>query len=339
MPEARNSSHVCALLRGGLLALAMLAMSGGLISAIAQDTADDPTPVILDTDIGSDIDDTWALAHLLRSPELDLQLVLTATGNTRYRGRVAAKFLETAGRTDVPVALGPSGDSVHEYQKPWVKEYRLDDYAGPVRTDGIAAFIEFVRESDGPITLIAIGPLPNVEAALDRAPDIASKIHFIGMQGSIDRGYGDGSDPVAEANVKGNVEAFRMALQADWRSFKITPLDTADPVVLSGEHYDRIRAADDPMLNALIENYRIWADRVTWTEVDYFDERSSTLFDVVAVYMAYSHEHLAFETIPITITDDGFTRRDADGIPTRIAMDWTDLNAFYDHLTRRLLPE
>ncbi|WP_219846626.1 nucleoside hydrolase [Salinibacter sp. 10B] len=339
MPSSRIPSCVRLLRRGVLLFLAVLAMSGGLNRAPAQDMADEPTPVVLDTDIGSDIDDTWALAHLLRSPELDLQMVLTATGNTRYRGRVAAKFLATAGRTDVPVALGPSGEAAHEYQKPWVRDYQLDDYAGPVRENGVSAFIELVRAADGPITLIAIGPLPNVEAALDRAPGIASKIHFVGMQGSIDRGYGAGSDPVAEANVKGDVDAFRTVLRADWRSFAIAPLDTADPVALTGDHYQKLKRSDDPMLTALFANYRLWADRVTWTEVGYFDERSSTLFDVVAVYMAYSREHLDVEAIPITVTDDGITRRDEDGIPTRIAIEWTNLDAFYGHLTRRLLSE
>ena len=60
-------------------------------------------PVILDTDIGGDIDDTWALAMVLKSPELDLKLVVTDTGNTTYRACVTAKMLEVAGRTDVPV--------------------------------------------------------------------------------------------------------------------------------------------------------------------------------------------------------------------------------------------
>ena len=41
-----------------------------------------PLPVILDTDIGGDIDDTWALAMLLRSPELDLRVGTTCTGDT-----------------------------------------------------------------------------------------------------------------------------------------------------------------------------------------------------------------------------------------------------------------
>ena len=42
-------------------------------------------PVILDTDIGNDIDDTWALGQLLNSPELDLKLVLTSTGRKCIR--------------------------------------------------------------------------------------------------------------------------------------------------------------------------------------------------------------------------------------------------------------
>ena len=78
-------------------------------------------PVVLATDIGTDIDDTWALAMLLRSPELDLKLVLTETGDPRYRAAVAAKFLEAAGRSDVPIGLGddwPSSRSVARYTSP-----------------------------------------------------------------------------------------------------------------------------------------------------------------------------------------------------------------------------
>ena len=63
-------------------------------------------PVILDTDIGDDIDDTWALVMLLKSPELDLRLVVTDFGDTVYRARLVAKLLQVAGRTDVPIGIG-----------------------------------------------------------------------------------------------------------------------------------------------------------------------------------------------------------------------------------------
>lgn len=295
-----------------------------------------PVPVVLDTDIGSDIDDTWALAHLLRSPELDLKMVLCGTADTEYRCRVAARFLEVARRSDVPVALGAAGASSSEFQRPWVEGYSLEDYPGTVFREGVDAFIDLVNGSEVPITLIAIGPVTNIAEALRRDPGIARKIHYIGMAGSIDRGYGP--EPVAESNVRVDVEAFRTVLEADWLSFEITPLDTAGLVALSGDHYQRLRSASTPMLDALFENYRIWADLVTWIEVDFYEERSSTLFDMVAVYMAYGSDYLEYETVPIRVTDDGFTLRDADaGIPTRMAMRWIDLEGFYDHVTRRLL--
>ena len=63
-------------------------------------------PVILDTDIGDDIDDTWALTMMLNSPELDVKLVIGDYGKPVYRGKILAKMLEAAGRTDVPVGLG-----------------------------------------------------------------------------------------------------------------------------------------------------------------------------------------------------------------------------------------
>jgi inosine-uridine nucleoside N-ribohydrolase len=335
----RTSRLLLTILAAALLALGT-ACAPDASSPSPEAAMKRPIPVILDTDIGSDVDDTWALLHLLRSPELDLRMVLCGTGDTEYRGRLAAKFLEVAERTDVAVGLGPTGDSSHEYQLPWVGDYQLEDYPGTVHRDGVAAFIEKVHASPEPITLIAIGALPNIAEALRRDPSIAPKVHFIGMHGSIDEGYGVGSPPDAEANVRSNVPAFRAALAADWASFRITPLDTCGRVVIGGENYQRLRQSDDPAVEALIENYRIWADLVTWMEVDYFERHSSTLFDCVAVYMAYDDALLEYETVPLSVTDEGMTVRDPEnGRPVQAAMRWTDLEAFHDHLTARLLGE
>lgn len=327
-------------MRKGLLAVSLSLLATSCASAAPAseaDTSTAPIPVVLDTDIGSDIDDTWALAHLLKSPELDLQMVLCGTGDTRYRCRVAARFLEVAGRNDVPVGLGPAGSPGAEFQRPWVQDYALDHYPGTVHRDGVAAFIDLVHRSDTPITLITIGPVTNIAEALRRDPGIASRIHYIGMAGSVDRGYGS-PEPSAETNVRVDVGAFRQVLHAQWLSFRLTPLDTADRVAVAGEDYQRLRSSDLPMLEALFENYRIWADLVTWIDVDFLEDRSSTLFDTVAIYMAYAGDLLEYETVPIRVTDDGFTIRDpVAGISIRMAMRWRDIDGFHDHLTRRLL--
>lgn len=293
--------------------------------------------VILDTDIGSDIDDTWALAMLLRCPELDLKLVLTDTLNTVYRARVTAKFLEVAGRTDVPVGIGLRGEAINEFQLPWVADYDLQCYPGTVHEDGVQAMIDLIRQSPEPITIIGVGPAPNLEHALTIAPDIAVKCRFVGMFGSVDRGYGDNSAPVPETNVRENVSAARKIFAAPWQEIIITPLDTCDRAVLSGERYRRIVTSPDSLMQALIENYRIWAELVTWMEVNFFEQRSSTLFDTVAVYLAYSQEFVNVEPIRLKITGDGMTVRDEAGALLNVALSWRDLDAFHDHLVQRLL--
>ena len=65
-------------------------------SSRAADAPAAKIPVVLDTDIGDDIDDTWALGLLLKSPELDLKLVVGDYGKSEYRAKLLAKFLERA---------------------------------------------------------------------------------------------------------------------------------------------------------------------------------------------------------------------------------------------------
>ena len=296
-----------------------------------------PIPVILDTDIGSDVDDTWALVMLLRSPELDLKLVVTATCDTVYRARLTAKLLETADRTDVPIGIGLRFDACNEFQAPWIEGYGLASYPGVVHEDGVDAMIDVVRRSPDPVTIIAIGPLTNLKRALEIAPDIAPKCRLVGMHGSVDRGYGPGSPPTPEANVKNDIDAARVVFAAPWRDVLLTPLDTCDDAILRGSRYDRIRDSRDALIAALMENYRIWAGLVTWVTVDFVAKRSSTLFDTVAVYLAYSEDRVAIESTRIAVTDEGLTVRDAAGSPARIAIGWTDLDGYLDHLTERLL--
>jgi inosine-uridine nucleoside N-ribohydrolase len=297
-----------------------------------------PIPVILDTDIGTDIDDTWALAMLLRCPELDLKLVVTGVGDPTYRARIAARLLEVAGRTDVAVGVGVHQGPSPEFQAPWVADYDLDDYPGRVYLDGVQAMIDVIMTSPQPVTLIAIGPLPNLARALEIEPRIAPRCRLVMMSGSFDRGYG-GPPAVAETNVRVDVPAARAVYAAPWQSIVITPLDTCDLAILDGALYQRVLQSGNPLVQAVIQNYRIWAGLVTWTTVDFADRRSSTLFDTVAVYLAYAHDWLHMEPVRLAITGDGRTVRDPAGREVLAAMRWRDLDAYLAHLVARLLGE
>ena len=78
-------------------------------------------PVILDTDIGTDIDDAFALALIINSPEFELLGVTTVSGDTAARARIAAKMLWEAGGKwrQVPVVAGAPGPKQNINQAPW----------------------------------------------------------------------------------------------------------------------------------------------------------------------------------------------------------------------------
>jgi len=289
-----------------------------------------PIPVILDTDIGSDIDDTWALALLLCSPELDLKLVTAATSQPDERAKLICRVLEVGGRNDVPVGVGLPIVQQEIRHGEWAAGYDLRSYAGGVREDGVGAMIETIMNSPSPVTLICIGPLPNVAEALRREPRIAAKTNFVGMHGSVFRGYNGAPEPSKEWNVVSDPANCRRVFEAPWASVTLTPLDTCGLVRLGGAKYQTIRESRRPLARAIVENYDLWRRGGS-------DEgASSILFDTVAVYLALARDLVTMRRMGLRVTDDGFTRPDPAAAPMDVAVDWKNLPAFEDWLVERL---
>jgi len=69
---------------------------------------------------------------------------------------------------------------------------QLASFPGKIHHDGVKAMVETIMRSQEPMTLIAVGPVTNVAAALDQEPRIAAKCHYVAMAGSVRRGYRDG---------------------------------------------------------------------------------------------------------------------------------------------------
>ena len=293
-----------------------------------------PIPVVLDTDIGSDVDDTWALAFLLRCPELDLRYVNASTDNTVYRARLAARTLELAGRTDVPVGVGVASKSEDwsDFQEPYVEGYALSDYPGTVVQDGEAGMIETIMSSDEPMTVLAIGPLTSVAEALRREPAIARRAaRFVGMQGSIYYREMRAAGPSKEYNVVRDVDAARTVFDAGWDT-TITPLDTCGCLVLDEPHMSALRASTDPLVRGVIQCHDLYCTKIK----SLTPHASSILYDTVAVYLAFATELLLLEDMKLRVTDDGITAPDADGNMTHVATNWRDMHAFKELLVARL---
>jgi inosine-uridine nucleoside N-ribohydrolase len=296
-------------------------------------------PVILDTDIGAWIDDTWALVTLLKSPEVDLRLVVTDSGNTVYRAKIVARLLEIAGRTDVPIAVGPKESDEEGDQAEWVDGYDLASYPGRVYSDGVQALIDAVTASQAPITLVAISPNATLKAALERAPGIARRLRLAGMYGSLRRGDLGRPGKEPEWNVKSNPAAARAVLGAPWLEAVVTPLDTCAVVQLDGERYARIRDASDPLLQALVENYRLWCphQEAHVCVPGSVAVASSALYDTVAAYLAFDRRFVRTEMLGVRVTEDGLTVEDATRPKVTWASDWVSLEAYEEWLASRLI--
>ena len=322
-------SMVC---RTWFFTVVMLCAAG--VYGFAADSVPARIPVIFDTDIGGDIDDTWALVMLLRSPELDVKLITTTFGQAEYRTKIIAKLLTIAGRTDIPIGMGTGVREEKKNQEAWVKNYDLKSYAGKIHQNGVQAMIDVINASPQPVSLISVGPSFTIADMVTRQPEIAAKAIFVGMQGSVRKGYNGGAIS-PECNVVNNVPGAKKALLAPWKQTIITPLDTCGLVRLKGEKFQKLRDSQDVLIKALMENYRIWAKK---TKVDEL-KASSVLFDTVAVYLAYpgAKSLVTMEELSIGVTDDGFTKIDPAGAKMTVATDWKDLNEFENFLIKRLL--
>lgn len=155
-----------------------------------------------------------ALSLALKSPELDIKLVVGDYGNAEERARLIAKILEADRRTDIPVGVGvrKGAKDGPQHRSKWIEGYALKSYPGKVYPDGVQALIDIVMASPEP-TLICIGPLPNIAEALRREPRIAQKAKFVGMHGSVRLGYNRNPKPSAEwSSVKADPASCRAAL-------------------------------------------------------------------------------------------------------------------------------
>lgn len=285
------------------------------------------TPIVIDTDIGTDIDDTWAIAQALGTPALEVRLVTTVAGDTTYRSRCAAALLAAGGRSDIQVAAGVRGIGRPEQpQRSLAASSPIDDFP-----DGVGAL---VAACAAPVAIVAIGPLSNLAAALERDPTIADRARVVAMCGSVHVGYRGEPGAVAEYNAAADAGATRAVLAAGW-DVLLTPLDTCGTVLLRDERYRQVQASRSPLTRAVLDSYREWCGDLRTHE-----RRSSTLYDCVAVHLAHDESLWEIEEVPLAIDDRGVMHvSPGDGSPVRSALRWRDggMDAFLDALVTTLL--
>ena len=303
-------------------------------------------PVIFDTDIGCDIDDTWALVYFILIGGFDPLLVTSERGNSEYRLRIVARMLGILERDAIPLGYGAprvKGDRELEPQRPWVRGFPLGRYSGKIHRDGVGALIETVMSSPEEVSVVTIGPLTNIARAIEREPRIANRMRLYSMAGSIYEGLADGSAPYPETNVRKDIGAARYVLESGVR-LAISPIESAKRIMVGGESYMKLRESRNLAIKGLLETYRIWTTHPIIVKRNPPDpgKASTALYDVQAVYMASiggaenprcENPYFETEEIRIRIDAQGYSRLDPHGYAVTCATRWKDLDGFIDHFT------
>jgi purine nucleosidase len=288
---------------GPVLAFAFLfgtAISPAQSSVSPQPAAKTISKVIIDTDLGDDIDDAFAVDLALASPELHLLGISAAWGDTSLRARMLDRMTCEVGRTDIPIQTAPATRSTTAFsQAPWASQ-------GIERPHGeaVSFLLEQIQRYPGEITLIALGPLTNIGAAITRDPATFRKLkRVVMMGGSIYRGYSDlgyttPHGPDAEYNIAMDPTAAQQLFHSGVPIFMM-PLDSTQ---LKFDETKRalLASISTPMTDTLQVLIAEWT-RTT-------NQVTPTMFDAVA--SAYAIDPTTCPTTPlhIEVDDKGFTR-------------------------------
>jgi inosine-uridine nucleoside N-ribohydrolase len=274
--------------------------------------------VIIDTDIGDDIDDAFAIALALKSPELEILGISTTFGDTEARAKIVDRLLGEAGRTDIPVLAGTPTHTTNVMNQRRYGEG--GHFAKPSHPGAVNFMLDQIGRYPGQITLIAIGPLMNVGALIDKDPDAFHKLkRVVIMGGSIDCGYGElwfcpAHGPDAEWNIINDIPSAKKLFLSGVPLY-VMPLDSTQ-LKLDETKRAFLFKQGTPLTDALTLLYHEWG------------QQTPTLFDPVTVAFTLNPKICPVEPMHIRVDDKGFTRREPGAPNAQVCMR-SDADAFF----------
>lgn len=286
--------------------------------------AQTPEKIIIDTDIGDDVDDAFALALAVKSPELQTLGITTTFGDTESRARIVDRFLGEIGRTDIPVFAGePTAAKNPMSQKRYGDGGHLAKVSHPDAADFL---LDQIRKYPGEITLIAIGPLMNVGAAIDKDPATFRKLkRVVLMGGSVRRGYGDLGytppvPPMPEWNILNDVSSAQKLFTSGVPLF-VMPLDSTQ---LKMDEVKRafLFSQGTALTDALTLLYHLWG------------QETPTLFDPMTLAFVLRPELCPVQGLHIRVDEKGFTREEPGPANAQVCLDSNAEDFFKFYLKR-----
>ncbi len=328
------------------LAIALVS-SAGAIGQSRSGGEVERQKVLFDCDIGSDIDDAYALALLLASPEIELVGITVGHARTADRAPLALRMLWDTGLDHIPVYVGRQtplvtlrdgtpheqfSDAPYNRQFHWARGF---DGLQPREQPAAEYIVETLNAAPGEITLLTVGPVTNIGDALELDPDVlANAKRVVSMYGSIRSGY-DGGDAQREWNVLADAASSRLfdaGVQAGGTDVVYIPLDVTDHVRLDADRRLHLHMRGTPLTDAVTALYSLWRN----------EERNQTtprLFDAVAVGYLLWPDLFGLEQGRVTVDERSMTLFEPGAEPTSTVALEIDDAAFIERMMLRFLEQ
>lgn len=309
--------------------------------------------IILDTDIGTDVDDVMAVALAALSPEIKVEGITTVYGDVDLRSRMVVKVLQMLGREDIPVMAGVRDVLLRNREIWWLGhegEGLLTEEDADLEYDkrhAVDFIIETVMSNPGEITLIAIGPFTNLAIALAREPRIAQMVKQIIVMGGSARLGSNGTElEPSDHNVSRDPESAALVFRSG-APIVMCGYDVTRQVLIREPHIRRLENSEDPLNQAMGRMIRIW--------LKYWKRDYTAMNDPLCVALAfdptfckgpmmdvdveYDHRHPTGRTI-CTLPDTPWTPPEERGIErkepmTKVCLE-VDSERFIDMLLSRV---
>ncbi len=293
-----------------------------------------PQKVIVDMDIGDDIDDAFALGLLLQSPEIEIVGITTDWGDTALRAQLLERLLRETGHSQIPVA---QGIRTSDNPQPFTQARYAQRGKLPARIDAVDFMLDQIKRQPGQITLLALGPLTNVGAAIQRDAATFGKLKQVAMMGGSVRGGYRKSQyvPSRPADKEYNIASDIAGAQKLFTSgvpIVMMPVDSTQ-IRLDEVERNALLGHGSPVTDQLALLYHQWIDAYQpWSS------NMPSLFDVVPVAWLIDPSVCPTTPLRIVVDKEGYTREQA-GQPNAQVCLASDQKRFFEILMPRLLKD
>lgn len=290
--------------------------------------------VIVDMDIGDDIDDSFALALLLQSPEIEIVGITTAWGDTALRAQLVERMLRETGHSGIPIATGIATTGSPQ---PFTQARYAQRGQSVAALPAVDFLLDQIRRQPGKITLLALGPLTNVGAAIERDAATFGKLkQVVMMGGSVRSGYRKSQYvPARPADKEYNIASEVKGAQRLFSSgvpIVMMPVDSTQ-IRLDEVERNALLGHGSPVTDSLALMYHQWINAYQpWSS------NMPSLFDVVPVAWLLDASVCPTTALRIAVTDDGYTR-EAEGKPNAAVCLTSNQSRFFEIFMGRLLAD